>query len=210
MNKRNLIGEKFGRWTVIEKAEKRNGMPRLKCRCECGTEKEVYQKHLLSGASVSCGCFAKELARERAIKHCKEKATHRMTNTRLYRTWINMKKRCYDVNYESYNIYGGRGIQICEEWQNFTAFMEWALNNGYTDTLTIDRIDVNGNYEPSNCRWATRKEQGNNKRNNHFITYNGITRTIAQWSEIIGINRSTLYARINRDKWSIGRALGYE
>lgn len=210
MKQYNLIGEQFGRWTVVEKADKINGMSVWKCRCECGTEKGVYQKHLLSGASTSCGCFAKEVAREKAIKHCQEKATHRMTNTRLYHIWINIKKRCYNPNDDSFSIYGGRGIKMCEEWQDFVNFMKWALNNGYNDTLTIERIDVNGNYEPSNCKWATMKEQGNNRRNNHFITYQGVTRTISQWSEIVGIKRNTLYARINRDKWSIGRALGYE
>ena len=210
MKQYNLTGEQFGRWTVIEQAEKINGMSVWKCRCECGTEKEVYQKHLLSGASTSCGCFAKELLRERAIKQCKERATHRMSNTRLYHIWMNMRKRCYDKNYDSYYLYGGRGIKVCEEWKSSNAFIEWALNNGYTDTLTLERIDVNGNYEPSNCKWATMKEQGNNRRNNHFLTYNGITKTISQWSEIVGIKRTTLYARINRDKWSVGRALGYE
>lgn len=210
MRKRNLIGEKFGRWTVIEEAEKRNGMARLKCRCECGTEKVVYQKHLLSGASTSCGCLAKEKSRERLEIYRKDNATHRMTSTRLYHIWVNIKSRCNNPNNDSFAIYGGRGIKICDEWQDFSNFMAWALSNGYTDTLTIERIDVNGNYEPLNCKWTTMKEQGNNRRNNHFITYKGITRTIAQWSEIVGIKRNTLYARINRDKWSIGRALGYE
>ncbi len=210
MNKRNLIGEKFGRWTVIGKADIRNGMTVWKCRCECGTEKEVYQKHLLSGASASCGCLAKEKARERIELYRKDNATHRMTGTRLYHIWINIKSRCYNDKNNNHSNYGGRGITICDEWQDFDNFMKWAINNGYTDTLTIERIDVNGNYEPSNCKWTTMKEQGNNRRNNHFITYKGITRTISQWSEMVGINRSTLYARINRDKWSIGRALGYE
>lgn len=97
-----------------------------------------------------------------------------------------MKQRCCGYNAKSYKHYGGRGITVCEEWRNsFEAFYEWAMANGYSDSLTLDRIDVNGNYEPSNCRWATMKEQNNNKRNNRNITYKGETHTLAQWIEIL-------------------------
>ena len=133
-----------------------------------------------------------------------------MSQTRLYRIWSNMKTRCENPNRKDYKRYGQRGVKVCEEWSDFLTFYEWAINNGYKDGLTLDRIDANSNYEPSNCRWATAKEQGNNRTNNHLITYNGETKTIAQWAEERNINHDTLYSRINRMNWDIGRALGYE
>ena len=119
---------------------------------------------------------------------------------RLYRIWTDMKRRCYDEKRSEYKNYGGRGIEICQEWKNsFEAFRNWATENGYTDELTIDRIDVNGNYEPSNCRWATLKEQANNMRTNTMITYKGETKTLAQWAESFGINYHTLVSRLYQE-----------
>lgn len=122
---------------------------------------------------------------------------HGMIHTRLYSIWHCMKVRCYIKSCLSYHNYGGRGITICNEWKNdFMSFYNWAINNGYNDTLTIDRIDVNGNYEPSNCRWANKKEQDNNRRTSCFIEYNGIKKTVQQWAEEKGINNNTLRKRI--------------
>lgn len=119
---------------------------------------------------------------------------------RLYRIWTDMKRRCYDESHSEYKNYGGRGIEICQEWKNsFEAFRNWATENGYTDELTIDRIDVNGNYEPSNCRWATVKEQANNMRTNTKVTYKGETKTLAQWAESFGINYNTLITRLYQE-----------
>ena len=119
--------------------------------------------------------------------------------SRLYTIWCRMKARCYNSNNHAYNLYGGRGIVICDEWQsNYCVFKEWAINNGYKDDLTLDRIDVNGNYEPNNCRWATRKEQANNTRTNHYITYNNETHTLAEWSDITGIQRDVIKSRIEK------------
>ena len=119
-----------------------------------------------------------------------------------------MRQRCYNPKNKRYKEYGARGVTVCEEWlNNFEAFYEWAIANGYRDNLTIDREDANKNYEPSNCRWITAKEQANNKRNNNYITYNGETHTIAEWAEIYNIKYSTLYQRINRYGWSVDRAL---
>lgn len=128
---------------------------------------------------------------------------HKMTHTRLYGIWVNMRNRCNLKNDASYKHYGGRGIKVCEEWQNkFEPFMEWALSHGYDDFLTIDRIDVNGNYEPSNCRWITRKEQNNNMTSNVRLTYNGVTHNLTEWSQITGIKYPTLQGRIRRG-WKV-------
>lgn len=127
--------------------------------------------------------------------------------TRLYEIWRSLKKRCLNPKTEQYSNYGGRGITVCDEWRDsFQAFYDWAMANGYRDDLTLDRIDGNGNYEPSNCRWATWKEQQNNRRNNHFITYNGETKTLKQWSEQVGIDWDILYSRLKKG-WSVEKAL---
>ena len=117
--------------------------------------------------------------------------------SRLYITWMNMKQRCLNKNCKGYHFYGERGITVCDEWLKFSEFEKWALSSGYNDTLTIERIDVNGNYEPNNCRWATWEEQHNNKRDNHFLEVNGVVKTIQQWSKQTGINHKTIIHRIN-------------
>lgn len=133
--------------------------------------------------------------------------THGMTKTRLYREWLSMKQRCNPENTNYSRNYSRRGIVVCSEWsENFEAFRDWAMSNGYRDDLSLDRINVNGNYEPSNCRWASRSEQQNNKRNNRFITYNGKTQTPQQWSEEIGISKGTIRARL-RSGWSVEKTL---
>lgn len=117
---------------------------------------------------------------------------------KLYNVWRGVKKRCLNPNHYAYHQYGGRGITICDEWiSNFQAFYEWALNNGYRVGLTLDRINNNGNYEPNNCRWATWKEQGNNRRTNVFVTFNGKTKSMSQWADELGITREALYRRIH-------------
>lgn len=118
---------------------------------------------------------------------------HGQSNTRLHKIWQNMRNRCHNPNTPDYKYYGGRGIKICKAWGNFTVFKLWAINNGYSEVLTLDRIDVNGNYCPDNCRWVTRKEQSNNKRNLRVIEYKGETRTLTQWSKILNIPIATLY-----------------
>ena len=130
-----------------------------------------------------------------------------MYNKRISRVYWNMKTRCYNPSSNKYHAYGARGIKVCDEWKNsFKKFKEWALSNGYGDNLTIDRIDNNGNYEPSNCRWVTQKQNCNNTRFNTLLTYNGKTHTMTEWSEITGINLTTLSSRINRG-WSIEKSL---
>ena len=132
---------------------------------------------------------------------------HKMSNTRIHRIWRMMKHRCNCTTYDSYKHYGGRGIKVCEEWQSsFQNFYEWAVANGYSDNLTIDRKDANGNYEPSNCRWVSMTDQANNRRNNHLVTLNGCTKTLAEWAEAYGIKRDTISHRLIRG-WSIERAI---
>lgn len=122
---------------------------------------------------------------------------HGMEGTRLYHIWCGMKCRCSCPTNKDYPNYGGRGIDVCEEWKNdFSVFMKWAFANGYTDELTLDRIDTNGNYCPGNCRWATNLTQQNNKRTSHYIEYNGEKHTIAEWARILGLRRDTLRQRV--------------
>jgi len=131
---------------------------------------------------------------------------HGGTGTRLHKIWLSMKERCNRVKHPWYHAYGGRGIKICEEWDDFSKFRKWAMANGYSNELTIDRIDCNGNYEPNNCRWATMKEQQNNKRNNRIIEYKGEKYTLTQLAEKIGINKTTLKERLNAG-WSVDDAV---
>jgi len=129
---------------------------------------------------------------------------HHMTNTRIYRIWNSILNRCKNKKTDSYKFYGGKGITVCNEWKSFVNFRDWALANGYNDTLSIDRIDSKGNYEPSNCRWVTMREQQNNRCNNVRLTYNGETHTIMEWSRITGIKPKIYYDRYYRG-WDIKR-----
>ena len=129
--------------------------------------------------------------------------THGKSKTRLYNIWSDMKRRCYNPKNKRYNRYGGRGISVCDEWKDdFQAFYDWAIYNDYAEDLTIDRIDVNGNYEPNNCRWITWKEQQRNTSRNRFITVNGVTRTMTEWAEITGIHRDVIKDRLNKLHWT--------
>ena len=203
----DLTGQTFNRLTVIEKTDKRDssGSVIWLCRCVCGNMVEQRGRSLTSGHTKSCGCWHRERSSVFAKEYLR---THGLRSHRLYTTWEHMKQRCYNKNNKDYKNYGARGIIVCDEWlDDFMIFYNWAISNGYDDELTIDRIDVNGDYEPSNCRWATQEEQNNNKRSHHKLTYNGETLTLAQWAKRINISYDTLERRINKHKWSVEKAL---
>lgn len=200
----DLTGRKFGRLTVLgrgEDATRKNGRhdTTFICQCDCGNVTQVMASRLKNGCTQSCGCIHREFIGSLNKKHGQ-------TNTRLYAIWERMRARCNNENTKEYPHYGGRGIRVCDEWDDFEVFREWALQAGYTDKLTIDRIDNSAGYCPNNCRWATMTEQANNKRNNHLITLNGKTQTLAQWVKETGIKRDTIKKRIKYG-WSIEDAL---
>ena len=202
MRLKDLTGERFGRLVVEHRAENKGSQTMWLCHCDCGKTTIVSAGHLKDGHTTSCGCFHNETMK-------KMMTTHNQTKTRLYKIWRGIIDRTMYSSHGKYKNYGGRGITLCDEWKDFVVFREWAVDNGYADDLTIDRINSNGNYEPSNCRWTTMKVQQNNRTNNHLITCNGETHTMKEWSEIRGIKYSTLSMRVNKRKWSIPRALGY-
>lgn len=194
----SYIGRKKNFLTVIGITRLPNRKRAFICECDCGNtttiEPTMWEKEIVK----SCGCFRESML----LEHTEEL-------DRLRRIYSGMIQRCYNRNNYTFEHYGGRGITVCDEWMGeygFKNFYEWSLENGYEPTLTIDRIDVNGNYEPNNCRWADAKTQANNKRNNINITYNGKSQTLAQWSKELEINFYTLYARIEKRNWNIERA----
>lgn len=196
----DLTDQRFGRLTVIERAENsKDGKARWVCRCDCGKQTVVVGNHLRSNAIQSCGCFSKETT----LKRCR---THGATKGRLYRIWCNMKRRCSDPKNISYTRYGQCGISVCSEWMNFEAFSDWALSHGYRDDLSIDRIDSGGDYCPENCRWADSITQSNNRRSNRHLTFCGKTHTMAEWAKIVQISEATLWSRIKAG-WTVERAL---
>ena len=200
MRLKDLAGQKFGRLTVISY----QGQSKWLCKCECGNMKIICAKHLKSGDTKSCGCLNKKQYR---INLSKNHYTHRQSSSRLYKIWKGIKDRCLNKNTPKYSIYGARGIIIYKEWlDDFMNFYNWAMANGYNDSLTIDRINVNGNYEPSNCRWVNQKIQQRNRRNNHLLTYMNETHCISEWAEIYNIKPLTLLARISRG-WDLEKAL---
>jgi len=186
---KDLSGKRFGRLLVIKEQGRNNrGKAVWLCKCDCGNEKAVYSYLLVSGQTQSCGCLQKELIKKRSI-------THGQRTTKLYKIWANMKSRCNNPNASHYEYYGGKGIKICEEWHDFKAFQIWAANNGYSDGLTIDRIDNDKDYCPDNCRWITKRQQASNKSNNQKVSYLGKTMTIAEWSNE---TKLSYYALIQR------------
>lgn len=169
MKRQDLTGQRFGRLTVIAiHGKDKRGKLLWLCRCDCGNTSTVRPYNLKNGNTKSCGCFQKEVSGN--LKHGLLKAANRQETHRLHYIWASMKTRCNNSNRKGYKDYGERGIKVCKEWNDdFKAFYDWALSHGYADNLTIDRIDVNGNYEPSNCRWITNIEQQKNKRNSKKI-----------------------------------------
>lgn len=197
---KEYIGKRFGRYVILDRDFTKNTKRTYCiCKCDCGNEKSVLLQNLLNGNTKSCGCYSIEEKKER-------KTIHSHSRTRIYRVFQYMKQRCYNPQNDRYNNYGARGIRICDEWLNdFSVFYEWAINSGYSDNLTIERIDVNGNYCPENCTWIPNSEQGNNRTNNHWVVYNGEKLTLKQLSRKYNIHIDTLSYRLKH--WDIDKAV---
>lgn len=172
---------------------------RYLCKCDCGNYHIVSGESLVSGKTKSCGCLKRMKGKAR-------KNTHPYVHTRLYRVWGNMVNRCTNHNNPAYNKYGGRGISVCDEWLQFLTFREWAISSGYSEELSIDRIDNDGGYNPDNCRWVDRYVQANNKRNNVMLEFNGRTMTVSEWAREMNINYKALHRRLHAG-WTVERAL---
>lgn len=194
---KEITGQKFGRLTVLEMLDERiNNYVACKCRCDCGNIIIVQSGHLRSGHTQSCGCYKSDRIKE---THC----TKASQFPRLYGIWGKMKERCTNKNCKGYKDYGSRGIKVCNDWFNdFENFCLWALDNGYKDTLTIERINVNGNYEPQNCTWIPSEEQSKNRRINIYIDdYDGSKLILEDFSQKYHLNRSTIkYRYSNGDR----------
>lgn len=197
-NKSDIVGEKFGRLTVLKyNHSNKNYIKYYLCKCECGNEIVTRKSNLLNGKTKSCGCLQHDITSRRCY-------IHGLSKSRTYRIWKNMKQRCYNPKASRYENYGGRGIKVCDEWLNdFMNFYNWAMANGYRDELSIDRIDVDGNYEPSNCRWVTNKKQQNNKEKNRLVTYKGVTHSVSEWADILGVGWTTLRARLDSPNYTL-------
>lgn len=193
-------GKQFGRWLVLSFFDKgTGGCLRWLCRCECGTERPIAATELVSGRSSSCGCLRAEMVVNRCV-------THGMTGTAIHAVWLSMKKRCLSPTDKGYECYGGRGIRVCQRWAD--SFEDFITDMGPrpSNKHSIDRINNDGDYEPSNCRWATKIQQGRNTRSNINIFYQGKTQCLAAWAEELGIPYKALAQRISIAGWSPERA----
>ena len=192
----DITGKYFGRLTplFLYKLGQNNAEVWL-CECLCGNIKAVTAYHLKVGKILSCGCIKQE------------RYHHPVKGTRLYSIWKNMRTRCNYTKKTDYHRYGGRGIKVCGMWNSFKSFYAWAIANGYSDDLTLDRINNDGDYCPENCRWISRQRQSNNMSTNHLITYKGITQSIADWERITGISQYAIWQRLYNLNWSLEEAL---
>lgn len=186
------IGKVYHYLTIKSFSHKKGTHKYYNCKCICGTSKVVRINDLRSGNTKSCGCYKSKTTSKRI-------STHGMSKTKLYKKWKDMRRRCNNPNRKCYKNYGGRGIKVCKEWEeDFMNFYNWAMENGYDEDLTIDRVDNDGNYEPNNCRWITRKEQNNNKQQSRYVTINGIAKTLKDWSIESGLPYDALRRRLDR------------
>ena len=177
----DLTGFRFERLSVVSEYGRQNGHVTWLCKCDCGSTTVVCGGDLRNGKTRSCGCLHNEMVAEIT-------KSHEMANTRLYNIWNNMKQRCSNPNASGYQYYGERGIKVCAEWLDPDNFFQWAKESGYGNNLTIDRIDTNGNYEPTNCRWTDNVTQQNNRRNNCWLERDGEVHTKAEWARILNLS----------------------
>jgi len=198
MKKQELSGQRFGRLTVINQADNKSGRVCWNCKCECGNTKIISAKTLLNGGTQSCGCLRQQMIAQKNTKHGK---SIRGQVTPEYLTWCEIIKRTENPSCLGFKNYGGRGISMCQEWrESFETFLN-DMGKKPTPLHSIERINNESNYSPLNCKWASRKEQNRNKRNNVFLTHEGKTMCIKEWSEHLGIPAPTLYTR-KRKNWS--------
>ena len=194
-----MIGKRFGRLVVLSEAERNKcGSRRWLCQCDCGEQKAITGNNLSTNQTTSCGCFQREGAAAR-------KLTHGMRHTKIYKVWHSMLERCHDTKNQAWIRYGGRGIKVCESWKSFENFIADMGNTPFAGAQ-IDRENNNGDYEPSNCRWATGTQNARNKSNNHLLEYEGQTKCLSEWAESLGMTYSKLKSRINKHNWSVERA----
>jgi hypothetical protein len=181
----DITGQRYGMLVAIYPTNKRtkNGGYIWVFKCDCGKVKDIPSNSVRSGLVKSCGC---------------KNRTHGESSSRLFTIWVDMKQRCENPNVPHYRLYGGKGITVCDDWHDFIQFQKWSYKNGYSDSLTIDRIDNKKGYTPENCRWVTNKRQQRNRTNNHLITYKGETHCISEWSEILKISRVAISLRLSR------------
>ena len=206
-NVRDLTGQRFGMLVAKEIVgqDKHKNVIWL-CECDCGRTHEVVSRALVNGHTTSCGCYSHSKFRHKRLER------HGCSKERLYQVWVGMLNRCYDPNRREYPHYGGRGIQVCKEWrESYLSFREWAYSNGFDPELpgkecSLDRIDIDGNYEPSNCQWITMKEQADNKKQTRWLVYRGQKIKFTDASKMSGICPGTIRDRLKRG-WSVERAL---
>lgn len=198
----DVIGKRFGRLIVIkylELEERTKKEESWLCKCDCGNYTTSSYSSLKNGNKKSCGCLA--------LENSKRPRKHGMAKTRIWNIYQNMVRRCNNENDPAYKNYGGRGISVCDKWtgeDGMKRFFDWSFENGYKDDLEIDRINVDGNYEPSNCRWATSKQQNRNRRDNIQIKYKGKTQTLPDWCDELGLEYNMVYLRYRRG-WDVER-----
>lgn len=208
MRRKFVPTKKYGRWTIVSPATRSaSNALRWVCVCDCGTEKIVHQNTMLNGTSKSCGCLSIEIfiAQNKA-----RNTTHGQTRggyTAEYRAWLHLRNRCYNENVPDFHNYGGRGITVCERWRNsYEAFFA-DMGRRPSSKHTIDRIDTNGNYEPSNCRWATQITQQNNKRSNFIVSFSGREMTLKEACREVGLNYQFIWLRIQRYGYTLQEAV---
>lgn len=196
-----ILNSKIGSFTILEDVGVKKNSRFVLCRCDCGVTKEVRLSDIKNGSSNNCGCKRKRMMSVKNI-------THGLSGHPLYRIWRGIIERCFYEKHKAFNRYGGRGITVCEEWRNdFVAFYNWAIANGWQPGLEVDRRNNDGDYEPGNCRCVTQLINSRNKSSNRFLTHNGVTMCMSEWAEKVGIDQNTIKDRLNKLKWSVEKAI---
>lgn len=195
----DLTGKRFGKLVVLKRVENnKHHQPQWECLCDCGNKTVVVGQKLRKGITKSCGCLVYEQ---------KTRLTHGMTGTVLHNRWLNMKSRCFNPKNKRYARYGGRGIAICAEWMDFSNFYAWSMSNGFSENLSLDRIDNDKGYSPENCRWANPKQQSNNTSRNVKMRYNGEEKTLSEWCDLLNLDYKLIHGRIHQSGMTFEEAI---